>query len=88
VCYVVGKTTLKLECTILTTLLFTSAKSTDSWHARKGDLQCDFPRDILMVYSSVLTVSTDGECLMCSASPSIKLFTLGALSLLLTASTT
>jgi hypothetical protein len=29
-------------------------------------LWCAFPMDVLMVPSSVLTFSTDGECLMCS----------------------
>jgi hypothetical protein len=55
----------KLECTILTTLYFAGAKNTDSWHTRKGDFQCAFPLDILMVPSFALTVSADGERLTC-----------------------
>jgi hypothetical protein len=66
VCFVVHKTTSELECTILTTMYFTATENTDSWHARKGDLQHAFPLDVSMVYSSMLAVSTDGECLMCS----------------------
>jgi hypothetical protein len=41
------------------------AKNTDSWHARKGDLQRAFPLEVSMVPSSVITVTADGECLMC-----------------------
>jgi hypothetical protein len=66
VCFVVHKTTSELECTILTTMYFTATENTDSWHARKGDLQHAFPLDVSMVYSSMLAVSTDGECLTCS----------------------
>jgi hypothetical protein len=40
-------------------------KNTDSWHARKGDLQRSFPLNILMVLSSVTTVTIDGERLTC-----------------------
>jgi hypothetical protein len=50
---------------ILTTLYLASAKNTDSWRARKGDLQCAFSLDILMVSSSVLTAVADGDCLTC-----------------------
>jgi hypothetical protein len=39
VSFVVHKTTLELECVILTTMYLVSAKNTDSWRARKGDLQ-------------------------------------------------
>jgi hypothetical protein len=39
----------------LTTLYFTGAKTTDSWHARKGDLQHAFPLDVPMVYSLKLS---------------------------------
>jgi hypothetical protein len=35
---------------ILDTLLFVGAENTESWHARKGDLQCAFPLDVLMVH--------------------------------------
>jgi hypothetical protein len=45
----------------LSTLYLVSAKNTYSWHVRKGDLQCAFHLDILMVPSSVLTVTADGE---------------------------
>jgi hypothetical protein len=65
VCFVVHKTTSKLECTILITLYFADVENTDSLRTRKGDLQCGFPLDVLMVHSSALAVSTDGECLMC-----------------------
>jgi hypothetical protein len=49
----------------LTTLYLASRKNTDSWCARKGDLQHALPIDILMVPSSVITVSADSECLTC-----------------------
>jgi hypothetical protein len=45
--------------------VFLHPKDTDSWHARKGDLQHAFPLDILMIPSSAITVAADGECLMC-----------------------
>jgi hypothetical protein len=41
------------------------AKSTDSWHAGKGDLQRAFLLDVLMVPSSALAVAADGERLSC-----------------------
>jgi hypothetical protein len=63
VCVIICKTTLELEHTIFTTLYLTGAKNTDSWRAGKGDLQRAFPLDVPMVPSSVLTVTTDGECL-------------------------
>jgi hypothetical protein len=65
VCSVLHKTTSELEHTILITLYLAGAKNTDSWHAKKGDLQRAFPLDVLMVPSSVLTISTDGERLTC-----------------------
>jgi hypothetical protein len=37
-CFIVRKTTSELERVILTTLYLASAKNTNSWHARKGDL--------------------------------------------------
>jgi hypothetical protein len=43
-----------------------SAEKTDSWHARKGDLQHAFPLNISMVPSSAITVAVDGEPLTCS----------------------
>jgi hypothetical protein len=70
-CFVVHKTTSELEHAILTTLYLAGAKNTFIWPARKGDLQCAFPLDILMVPSSMITITTDGECLMCGG------FTLG-----------
>jgi hypothetical protein len=48
---------------ILTTLYLTGAKNTDSWRARKGDLQHAFPLNVLMVPSSGIAVK--GEHLMC-----------------------
>jgi hypothetical protein len=64
-CFIVRKTTSELQCAILTTLYLTSAKNTDSWYARKGDLQCTFPLDVPMVSSSTLIVVADGERLSC-----------------------
>jgi hypothetical protein len=66
VCFVVHKTTLEQECTILTTLYLAGAKNTDSWRTRKGDLLCSFPLDISIVPSSALTIATDGERLSCN----------------------
>jgi hypothetical protein len=37
------------------------AENTNSWHAKKGDLQRAFPLEILMVLSSVITVAADDE---------------------------
>jgi hypothetical protein len=85
-CFAVCKTTSELERAILTTLYFADAKNTNSWHARKGPLQRAFPLDVLIVHSSALTISTDGECLMRGCFPSAKPFTLGALTSSLTAS--
>jgi hypothetical protein len=65
VCLVVPKTTSELKCAILTTLYVADAKNTNSWHARKGDLQRAFPLDISMVPSSTITVVADGERPMC-----------------------
>jgi hypothetical protein len=67
VCFIVRKTTSELEHAILTTLYLADAKNTDSWHTRKRDLQCAFPLDILMVHSSTLIISADGERLTCSS---------------------
>jgi hypothetical protein len=36
-------------------------ENTDSWHAKKGDLQRAFPLEILMVLSSVIIVAADDE---------------------------
>jgi hypothetical protein len=55
----------------LTTLYFAGAENIDSWCARNGDLQHTFPLDLLIVHSTALTISTDGEHLMCGG------FTLG-----------
>jgi hypothetical protein len=65
VCFVVHKTTSELEHAILTTLYLAGAKNTDSCCARKGNLQCAFPLYVLMVPSSVLTIATDSDRLMC-----------------------
>jgi hypothetical protein len=48
---------------ILTTLYFTGAKNTNSWHARKEDLQRVTSLDILIVPSSSIAITADGECL-------------------------
>jgi hypothetical protein len=66
VCFIVRKAISKQECAILTTLYLSGAKNIDSWHTRKEDLQRAFPLDVLMVPSSALTVTTDGEHLTCS----------------------
>jgi hypothetical protein len=64
--FIVHKTTSELEHVILTTLYVAGTKNTDSWCARKGNLQRAFPLYVLMVHSSVLIVITDSECLTCS----------------------
>jgi hypothetical protein len=66
VCFVVHKAILELGHTILKTLYFAGAENTDSWHTRKGDLQRAFPLDILIVPSSAIIVTADGEHLTCS----------------------
>jgi hypothetical protein len=63
--FVVIKTTSEYEGVILTIINLASAKNTNSWHARKGDLQCAFPLDVLMVPSSSLTIAAGGERLSC-----------------------
>jgi hypothetical protein len=50
---------------ILTTLYLAGVKNISSWCARKGDLQSAFPLDVLMVHTSALAVSADGEHLTC-----------------------
>jgi hypothetical protein len=45
---------------ILTTLYLAGAKNTDSWHARKRDLQRATPLDVAMVPSSSIAVTADG----------------------------
>jgi hypothetical protein len=40
-------------------------KNTNSWRARKGDLQHTFHLDVRMVPSSALIIATDGERLPC-----------------------
>jgi hypothetical protein len=42
-----------------------SVENTDSWYARKGDLQSGFSLYVLMVPSSGITVTVDGERLTC-----------------------
>jgi hypothetical protein len=74
VCFVIHKTTSELEHTILTTMYFAVTKNTDSWHARKGDLQCAFTLDVLMVHSSMFAVSIDRERLTCSGFSLDKIF--------------
>jgi hypothetical protein len=64
-CFIVHKTISELERVILTALYLTDAKNIDSWRDRKGDLQRAFPLDVLMVPSSTLAITTDGEHLMC-----------------------
>jgi hypothetical protein len=41
------------------------AKNSDSWHARMGDLQHDFTPNVLIVPSSALAITMDGEHLSC-----------------------
>jgi hypothetical protein len=65
VCFIVHKTTSEQEHAILTTLYLAGAENTDSWHARKGNLQHAFPLVVPMVPSSAITIVTDGECLTC-----------------------
>jgi hypothetical protein len=45
--------------------ILAGAKYTDSWRTRKGDLQRAFPLDVMMVPSSMITVTADGERLTC-----------------------
>jgi hypothetical protein len=66
VCFVVCRTTLELECAILTTLYLIGVKNTDSWCARKGSLQRAFHLDVLMVLLSAFTVTEYGERLSCN----------------------
>jgi hypothetical protein len=40
-------------------------KNTESWRARKGDLQHAFPLDVPMIPSYVITVAVNGDCLAC-----------------------
>jgi hypothetical protein len=85
VCFVVRKTTSEQEREILTTLYLASAKNTDSWCARKRDLQRAFCLDVLMVPPSALTVTANGEHCPAVVSTSAKPFTLGDSSSSLTA---
>jgi hypothetical protein len=55
VCFIICKITLELEHTILATLYLAGAKNTYSWRAKKGDLQCAFPLEVLIVYSLKLS---------------------------------
>jgi hypothetical protein len=45
----------------LTTLHLVSAKNTNSWCTRKGDLQCATPLDILTASSSSIAITADDE---------------------------
>jgi hypothetical protein len=65
VCFIVCKITSKQEHAILTIMYLIDAKNIDSWRARKGDLSCAFPLDVLMVLSFAITVDVDGERLTC-----------------------
>jgi hypothetical protein len=49
----------------LATLYLSRAKNTDSWHIRKVDLQRAFPQDVLIVPSSAITSTANGEHLTC-----------------------
>jgi hypothetical protein len=61
VCFSIRKTTSELERVILTNLYLAVAKNTNSWRARKGDLQRAFPLDIPMVISSKLSFVANGN---------------------------
>jgi hypothetical protein len=50
----------------LTTLYLAGAKNTDSWCTRNENLQRAFALDVLMVPSSSINVTADGEHLICS----------------------
>jgi hypothetical protein len=65
-CFVVRKTTLKLECAILTTMYLVGAKNNDSWCTKKGDLQRAFPLYVLMFPTSALTIAADSDRQTCS----------------------
>jgi hypothetical protein len=49
----------------LTTVFLPVQKNTDSWCAKKEDLQRVFPLDVPMVTSSVIAITADGERLAC-----------------------
>jgi hypothetical protein len=66
VCFIVCKTTSKLEHAILTSLYLVGVKNTDIWHNRYGDLQRAFPLYVPMVPPSALDVAADGDHPMCS----------------------
>jgi hypothetical protein len=55
VCFIVHKTISEVECTILTTIYLAGAKNTDSWRARKENLQHAFLLDVPMVISPKLS---------------------------------
>jgi hypothetical protein len=50
---------------ILTTLYLAGAENTDSWRAKKGDLQRATPLDVLMAPSSSISIIADDEHLAC-----------------------
>jgi hypothetical protein len=56
---------LRTETRDLNHPVLASAENIDSWCARMGDLRHAFPLDVLMVPSSALVVTADGECLSC-----------------------
>jgi hypothetical protein len=78
VCFIVRKTTSELERAILTTPLFAGAENTNSWRARKRDLQHAFPLDVLMVPSSAFAFSTNGERLTCGGFSLSEIIHLGS----------
>jgi hypothetical protein len=65
-CFVVRKTTSKLECAILTTLFLPMKKTSTVGAPGRGNCSMLFPLNVLMVPSSMLTVASYGERLMCS----------------------
>jgi hypothetical protein len=66
--------------------ILASAEHTDSWCAKKGNLQHVFPLDILMVPSSMITIATNDEHLMCGGFSLGETIHLGSLSSSLTTS--
>jgi hypothetical protein len=68
---------LRTETHDLDYMYLKGAKNTDSWRARKGDLQRAFPLDVPMVPSSTLRTVNVCRGLF---SPSVNPFALGASS--------
>jgi hypothetical protein len=63
----------------LTTLYLASAKNTDSWRAKKGDLQRALTLDVPMVLSSVLAIAANVKHLSCGGFPLSKTIHFGSL---------